>query len=71
MHLVSLRAQRVTIPKADCTVRFEAEEFIWTENSYKYAPEQIVEMGMAAGFRARQQWVEAEVRFALTLFLAE
>ena len=71
MHLVSRRAQRVTIPKADCTVRFEEEEFIWTENSYKYAPEQIVAMGTAAGFRNRQQWIEPDAGFALTLFVAE
>ena len=71
MHLVSRRAQRVTIPKADCTVHFEAEEFIWTENSYKYAPEQIVAMGTAAGFRNRQQWIEPDAGFALTLFVTE
>ena len=53
------------------TVRFEPEEFIWTESSYKYSPEQVVAMGAAAGFRSLEQWIESDARFALTLFLAE
>ena len=36
MHLVSRRAQRVRIRRADCEVAFEAGETIWTESSYKY-----------------------------------
>ena len=71
MRLVSRRAQEVTILRADTTVRFEPEEFIWTESSYKYSPEQVNAMGAAAGFRALEQWIESEARFALTLFLAE
>jgi L-histidine N-alpha-methyltransferase len=71
MRLVSRRAQEVAIPRADTTVRFAPEEFIWTESSYKYSPEQVTAMGAAAGFRALEQWVESEARFALTLFLAE
>jgi uncharacterized SAM-dependent methyltransferase len=65
------RAQTVAIPRASTTVRFEPEEFIWTESSYKYSSEQVAAMGAAAGFRALEQWVETEARFALTLFLAE
>ena len=71
MRLVSRRAQEVAIPRADTTVRFEPEEFIWTESSYKYSPEQIMAMGAAAGFRSLEQWIESDARFALTLFLAE
>jgi dimethylhistidine N-methyltransferase len=71
MHLVSRRAQEVSIPRADCVVSFEAGEYIWTESSYKYAPEQVLAMGSAAGFRPLEQWVESNARFALTLFLAE
>ena len=69
--VVSRRAQEVEIPRADCVVRFEAGEFIWTESSYKYVPEQVLTMGAEAGFRALEQWIEPQARFALTLFIAE
>jgi L-histidine N-alpha-methyltransferase len=71
MRLVSRRAQEVSIPRAGCAVSFGEGEFIWTESSYKYAPEQVLAMGSAAGFRPLEQWVESDARFALTLFLAE
>lgn len=71
MHLVSCRAQQVAIPGAGCDVRFEAGEFIWTESSYKYTPEQVLALGAAAGFRSLEQWIESDAQFALTLFLAE
>ena len=71
MRLVSRSAQDVAIPRADTTVHFAPGEFIWTESSYKYSPEQVTAMGAAAGFRALEQWIESEARFALSLFLAE
>jgi uncharacterized SAM-dependent methyltransferase len=52
------------------TVSFEAGERIWTESSYKYEPEQIVAMGASAGLASRNQWVDTDVGFALTLFAA-
>lgn len=70
MHLVSTRRQDVRIPAADLVVPFEPGEFIWTESSYKYDPEQIGAMGTAAGFVVRNQWIDRDDRFALTLFAA-
>jgi L-histidine Nalpha-methyltransferase len=70
MHLVSLRDQLVRIPAADSTVSFVADEWIWTESSYKYTPDQIVDMGAEANFATRDQWVDEEAGFALTLFTA-
>jgi len=70
MHLVSREAQRVRIPLAGCVVDFEAGETIWTESSYKYEPERIVDLGGEAGFEAEDQWIEREARFCLTLFRA-
>jgi dimethylhistidine N-methyltransferase len=70
MHLVSLTDQVVRIPAADSVVSFRAGEQIWTESSYKYLPEQIVEMGLTAGLGTRDQWVDEDSRFALTLFRA-
>ncbi len=70
MHLVSRRPQRVRIPRAECTVDFAEGEFIWTENSYKYRAEEVVEKAGRAGFHCEQQWIESDARFALTLFRA-
>ena len=69
MHLVSRRAQTVRIPRAGCEVRFREGETIWTESSYKYDAGEIVRVVEARGFACHEQWIEAEARFALTLFL--
>jgi L-histidine N-alpha-methyltransferase len=71
MHLVSLRDQEVVIPRADCAARFSQGESIWTESSYKYTPEEVLSLGAAGGFVLRQQWLDGDARFALTLFAAE
>ena len=70
VHLVSHCEQEVRIPSADCLVHFTEGESIWTESSYKYEPATVVAMGAAAGFRGRDQWIEPDTRFALTLFEA-
>ena len=70
MHLVSTREQAVRIASAGVDVRFAAGELIWTESSYKYEPEGIVEMGVDAGFAPRDQWIDERARFALTLLAA-
>jgi len=70
MHLVSRGAQTVRIAGANCTIAFEDGESIWTENSYKYYPEDADRLGADAGFRAVDQWVDGPGRFALTLFEA-
>ena len=67
MHLVSRADQQVHIRAAAATVTFSRGERIWTESSYKYEPDGIVEMGAEAGFAARDQWVDSEAGFALTL----
>jgi L-histidine Nalpha-methyltransferase len=67
MHLVSRANQRVRIAATGTTVTFKCGERIWTESSYKYEPDGIVEMGAEAGFAARDQWVDGEAGFALTL----
>ena len=67
MHLVSRANQRVRINATGTTVTFKCGERIWTESSYKYEPDGIVEMGAEAGFAARDQWVDREAGFALTL----
>jgi L-histidine Nalpha-methyltransferase len=71
MHLESLTAQTVRLPRAECEVSFAPGERIWTESSYKYETDQILRMGRDAGFRLHQQWIEPDVRFAVALFVAD
>ena len=68
MHLVSRANQRVRIAAAGTDVAFAQGERIWTESSYKYEPDGILEMGVEAGFATREQWVDRTAGFALTLF---
>jgi dimethylhistidine N-methyltransferase len=67
MHLVSRASQRVRIAAAGTDVAFAQGERIWTESSYKYDPNGIVEMCAEAGFATRDQWIDADAAFALTL----
>ena len=71
MHLVSVRPQTVSIPLSGVEVDFEDGESIWTESSYKYEPQEVVELVSSAGFVSHAQWVDPEARFALTVFIAE
>jgi dimethylhistidine N-methyltransferase len=71
MHLVSRCRQEVSIPGAGCTVSFSIGETIWTESSYKYTTDEIVQLGESCGFRAETQWVDQEWPFAETLMIAE
>jgi L-histidine N-alpha-methyltransferase len=70
MHLVSRTAQTVTIDGAHAMVHFEPGERIWTESSYKYQPDQIEGMAVETGFAMRDQWVDTQARFALSLLTA-
>lgn len=68
MHLRSRVAQEVWIGALELTVRFAAGETIWTESSRKFRPEEIVQMGERAGWRAVRQWTDCGWGFAETLF---
>ena len=70
MHLVSLADQVVRITASHTQVRFRRNEWIWTESSYKYTADQVVDMGAGAGFATRDQWIDHDAAFALTLFVA-
>jgi dimethylhistidine N-methyltransferase len=67
-HLVSRRDQVVHVPAAELTVPFARGETIWTESSHKYESSGLIDMGRAAGFTCKGQWIEPTARFALTLF---
>jgi uncharacterized SAM-dependent methyltransferase len=68
MHLVSTRRQQVAIRAAGLELTFEPDEWIWTESSYKYQPEQVAALGVAAGFTRSAQWLDRDAGFALTRF---
>jgi dimethylhistidine N-methyltransferase len=68
MHLVSSRPQLVRIAAAELEIEFQKDEWIWTESSYKYAPDDVLSEGRLAGFTAGEQWIDEDARFALTLF---
>jgi L-histidine Nalpha-methyltransferase len=70
MHLVSRAAQTVAIRAAGITVAFERGERIWTESSYKYEPDQIERMAVETSFAIRDQWIDTDARFALSLMTA-
>jgi L-histidine Nalpha-methyltransferase len=70
MHLVSLRDQHVHLGAADVALQFARGETIWTESSYKYSEDEIQQLGAERGFSVTSQWIDAEARFALTLFTA-
>jgi L-histidine N-alpha-methyltransferase len=70
MHLISLRPQNISIPRVDCEISMQAGETIWTEASYKYAPEELIDMGRQSGFLPLGQWIDPEWPFAETLLVA-
>jgi L-histidine Nalpha-methyltransferase len=70
MHLVSRSVQTATIEAAGLSVLFARGEHIWTESSYKYEPDQIERMGVDSGFALRDQWIDTDARFALSLMMS-
>src|SRR5262245_32929235 len=69
MHLVSRATQSVTVTASGISVPFVHDEHIWTESSYKYEPDQVERMGVETGFALRDQWIDRDARFALSLMV--
>ena len=67
MHLIAGSRQHVEVRRADLAFDLEAGETIWTESSYKFHPETMVQSLQSAGFRSAAQWIDPVGRFALTL----
>jgi dimethylhistidine N-methyltransferase len=63
MHLVSTRAQSVTIGGG--VFRFRPDETIHTENSYKYSIPEFQELGRSAGLAPAECWTDPERLFAV------
>src|SRR5439155_23181460 len=69
MRLVSRCRQRVRVPSAHVDVTMTEGETIWTENSYKYEPDEIAMLLERAGFCLVESWLSDEVGILLTLVL--
>jgi uncharacterized SAM-dependent methyltransferase len=67
MFLVSTRRQRVRIAAIGLELDLEDGEAIWTESSYKYTAEGLIEQLRGAGFASAAQWIDRDAGFALTL----
>ena len=65
--LLCLRDQEVEIEALDRSFRFEAGDFIHTEDSAKYSPEEIAELADGAGLRPDARWTDGEGYFSLNL----
>lgn len=70
MHLVAQSPQRVRIDAAQLDFEMKPREPIWTESSYKYRADEIVDLLEESGFRVSSQWLDEVDRFALTLSAA-
>jgi L-histidine Nalpha-methyltransferase len=70
MHLLSRSPQTVEIRQARLSVHFEEGETVWTENSHKYSPQEVVRMAEIAGFGCVAQWIDREWPFAESLLMA-
>jgi L-histidine Nalpha-methyltransferase len=63
MHLVSLEEQTVRV--LDTDIHFERGESIWTEASYKYAPNEFAALAAAAGWHVDQVWTDDRGLFSV------
>ena len=65
MHLVSKGPQVVRV--LDETHRFDADERIHTENSYKFTDEQVRVIAAESGFRVEKRWTDEQGWFSVVL----
>lgn len=65
LGLRSLATQEVRIRALDRTVRFDAGEWLHTEDSYKYSQDEIVSLANSAGLELAHQWADKDRRYTL------
>ncbi len=68
ISLVSRKAQRVAIEGLDLEVEFARDEPIFTENAFKYSPDEIEALASDSGLRVDAAWMDRSERFRLNLF---
>ena len=67
MYLKSLVNQSVIISKANLSLKLKQGELIHTEHSHKYKISQIEELMDETGFIIKQNWLDVNNHYALTL----
>ncbi len=67
MHLISERAQTVTIDYLELSISFEEGEVIHTENSHKYTPDSFERLCQPAGLHIHQVWTDEREWFSMML----
>jgi dimethylhistidine N-methyltransferase len=68
MRIVAKRAQAVTV--AGAPISFRQGEYIVSEHSHKYAPQELTAMARGAGWQLARSWVDATERFGVFFFRA-
>ncbi len=68
MHLISLQDQSVEV--AGETVTFAKDEALHTENSFKYHPEEFLDLAAQAGFTADAQYSDSKEWYSIYLLTA-
>ena len=63
MHLLSLKSQSVHIGGAE--IKFEEEESILTECSYKYSLPDFADLAKSAGMTVRKVWTDSDHKFSV------
>ena len=69
MHLVSTAPQTVRI--ADLDIRFDENDTIHTENSYKYDLGEFALLARTAGLSTRRTWSDAEGLFSVQYLVVD
>ncbi len=67
MYLKSEQKQDINIPGIDQSIRFNKDERILTEYSYKYSRSEIETLVAQSGFLLDQQWFDSNEYFSLNL----
>jgi dimethylhistidine N-methyltransferase len=67
LGLVCERRSDVRIDALERSYRFTPGDFIHTEDSIKYSPEEITDLAAAAGLSPEARWLDSNERFSLTL----
>ncbi len=68
MYLKSRREQKIWIKKVNMEVYLNSDEYIHTENSYKYSLDEIDQLAEAAGMIVQKQWFDTNRWFSSNLF---
>jgi dimethylhistidine N-methyltransferase len=63
MHLVSLQKQVVHL--GEHAIPFQRGESIWSESSYKYAPDAFAALAGSAGFSVERVWMDSRALFGV------